>query len=151
MLIDLDRFKAVNDTHGHDRGDEVLAATATALKETVRASDFAARIGGEEFLVLLADTDSAGAVTVAESIARALAGTRVHGVERMATASFGIAGYPMHGVDVASLLRSADRALYQAKRDGRDCVRVAPVASEVSGVSGGRAWRASWVASSGSH
>jgi diguanylate cyclase (GGDEF)-like protein len=125
MLIDLDRFKNVNDTYGHDRGDEVLAAVATALRESVRSSDFAARMGGEEFLVLLPNTDPLTASVVAEGMAKALAKTSVHGLERMVTASFGVAGYPMHGVDMPNLLRSADRALYQAKRDGRDCVRVA--------------------------
>jgi diguanylate cyclase (GGDEF)-like protein len=125
MLIDLDRFKDVNDTYGHDRGDEVLAAMATTLKESVRTSDFAARLGGEEFLVLLPNTDPTTAGVVAEGIAKSLAKTSVHGMEQMVTASFGVAGYPMHGADMPNLLRSADRALYQAKRDGRDCVRVA--------------------------
>jgi diguanylate cyclase (GGDEF)-like protein len=129
MLIDLDRFKNVNDTYGHDRGDEVLAAMATTLKESVRTSDFAARMGGEEFLVLLPNTDPMTAGAVAEGVASSLAKTRVHGMERMVTASFGVAAYPMHGVDMPNLLRSADRALYQAKRDGRDCVRVATAMS----------------------
>ena len=125
MLIDLDRFKEVNDTFGHDRGDEVLAAVATTLAESVRTSDFAARMGGEEFLVLLPSTDPATAGTVAEGVARSLAATRVNGVDRRVTASVGVAGFPTHGADGPTLLRSADRALYQAKRDGRDCVRVA--------------------------
>ncbi len=129
MLIDLDRFKEVNDTFGHDRGDEVLAAVSTTLTESVRTSDFAARMGGEEFLVLLPNTDPLVAGTVAEGVARALAATRVNGVERRVTASFGVAGFPMHGADAPTLLRSADRALYQAKRDGRDCVRVATAAA----------------------
>jgi diguanylate cyclase (GGDEF)-like protein len=128
VLIDLDRFKEVNDTYGHDRGDEVLTAVARAMKESVRGSDFAARLGGEEFLVLLPNTDLMGATVVAEGIARSLAMTSVHGIEHMVTASFGVAGYPMHGVDPPALLRSADRAMYQAKRDGRDCVRMASAA-----------------------
>lgn len=125
MLIDLDLFKEINDTYGHDRGDEVLAAVASALAESVRTSDFAARMGGEEFLVLLPDTDAAGAGTVAETIAEALAGASVEGVERRVTASFGVACHPDHGADPATLLRSADRALYRAKDDGRACVRFA--------------------------
>ncbi len=125
MLIDLDRFKEVNDTFGHDRGDEVLAAVATTLTESVRTSDFAARMGGEEFLVLLPNTDPSTAGTVAEGVARSLAATKVNGVDRRVSASFGVAGFPVHGADGPTLLRSADRALYQAKRDGRDCVRVA--------------------------
>ncbi len=129
VLIDLDRFKDVNDTYGHDRGDEVLAAMARTLQESVRSSDFAARMGGEEFLVLLPGTNPMAAGAVAEGIAGSLAKTSLHGMERMVTASFGVAGYPMHGVDMASLLRRADRALYQAKRDGRDCVRIATAPS----------------------
>jgi diguanylate cyclase (GGDEF)-like protein len=125
MLIDLDHFKEVNDTYGHDRGDEVLAAVGTAVTESVRTSDFAARMGGEEFLVLLPNTNIAGATKVALSIANAIARTPVYGVDRKVTASFGVASYPEHGADPETLLRSADRALYQAKRDGRNCVRFA--------------------------
>jgi diguanylate cyclase (GGDEF)-like protein len=125
VLIDLDRFKDVNDTYGHERGDEVLAAMATTLKDGLRSSDFAARMGGEEFLLLLPNTDPATAARVADGLRGALARTTVRGIERGVTASFGIAGYPADGVDMQSLLRSADRAVYQAKRDGRNCVRVA--------------------------
>jgi diguanylate cyclase (GGDEF)-like protein len=135
VLIDLDRFKDVNDTYGHARGDEVLTVVARTLKETVRGSDFAARLGGEEFLVLLPNTDLMGAMVVAEGIARALALCSVQDVERMVTASFGVAGYPMHGTDAPTLLRSADRAMYRAKKDGRDCIRMAnaaPIHSEGS-------------------
>ncbi len=128
VLIDLDRFKEVNDTYGHALGDEVLKAVARTLKESVRGSDFAARLGGEEFLVLLPNTDLMGAMVVAEGIARALALGSVHGMERMVSASFGVAGYPMHGMDAPTLLRSADRAMYRAKREGRDCVRMANAA-----------------------
>jgi diguanylate cyclase (GGDEF)-like protein len=133
ILVDLDRFKDVNDTYGHERGDEVLAAVATALKEGLRSSDFAARMGGEEFLLLLPSTNLAGAAKVAEELRRALIRTAVPGVEREVSASFGIAAYPAHGVDTQSLLRSADRAVYQAKRDGRNCVRTA---STVGGAGG---------------
>jgi diguanylate cyclase (GGDEF)-like protein len=125
VLIDLDHFKDVNDSYGHERGDEVLAAVATTLKEGLRSSDFAARMGGEEFLVLLPNTDPTTAARVAEGLRASLAKTTVPGMQRAVTASFGIAGYPAHGVDTGTLLRSADRAVYQAKRDGRDCVRIA--------------------------
>jgi diguanylate cyclase (GGDEF)-like protein len=129
VLIDLDRFKHVNDTYGHERGDEVLAAMATTLKDGLRGSDFAARMGGEEFLLLLPNTEPRTAAKVAEGLRTLLARTAVHGVEQGVTASFGVAGYPVHGVDIQSLLRGADRAVYQAKRDGRNCVRVASSAA----------------------
>jgi diguanylate cyclase (GGDEF)-like protein len=129
VMMDLDHFKQVNDLRGHDRGDEVLAGFATTLADSLREMDFAARIGGEEFLVLLPDTDLAGATTAAEGIARAVAKTFAPGTDTPITASFGIAGYPAHGVDPATLTRSADRALYQAKQDGRNCIRLADAAA----------------------
>jgi diguanylate cyclase (GGDEF)-like protein len=130
VLLDLDHFKQVNDAHGHDRGDEVLAGVATTLADSLREMDFAARMGGEEFLVLLPDTDLAGAMTATEGIARAIAKTFLPGTDIAITASFGIAGYPEHGLDPVSLTRSADRALYQAKQDGRNCIRVASAAAD---------------------
>jgi diguanylate cyclase (GGDEF)-like protein len=128
MLIDLDHFKQVNDTYGHDCGDEVLALLATVLSESVRSSDFVARMGGEEFVVLLPATDPPAARNVAEAIAARLASTHVAKIGRAVTASFGVAGYPEHGLDGETLLRCADRALYQAKQDGRNCVRLAAAA-----------------------
>jgi diguanylate cyclase (GGDEF)-like protein len=125
VLIDLDHFKQVNDTFGHDRGDEVLAAVAGVLTESVRASDFVARFGGEEFVVLLPATDLLGASRVAENIAQMLATAHTPKLDRLVTASFGVAGFPEHGVDAETLLRCADRALYQAKQDGRNCIRLA--------------------------
>jgi diguanylate cyclase (GGDEF)-like protein len=125
LLIDLDHFKQVNDSFGHDRGDEVLAAVSGVLTESVRASDFVSRYGGEEFVVLLPATDLVGARRVAENIARTLATAHTPKLDRLVTASFGVAGFPQHGVDAETLLRCADRALYQAKQDGRNCVRLA--------------------------
>jgi diguanylate cyclase (GGDEF)-like protein len=133
VLVDLDRFKDINDTYGHERGDEVLAAVATALKDGLRTSDFAARMGGEEFLLLLPNTDLVGAAKVAEDLRGSLNRIAVSGVDRDVSASFGIAAYPTHGLDTQSLLRSADRAVYQAKRDGRNCVRTASKVSNVGG------------------
>ncbi|HST56200.1 MAG TPA: diguanylate cyclase [Solirubrobacteraceae bacterium] len=125
VLLDLDHFKRVNDTFGHDRGDEVLAAVAGVLTESVRASDFVARFGGEEFVVLLPATDLQGALRAAENIAQKLATAHTPKLDRLVTASFGVAGFPEHGVDAETLVRYADHALYQAKQDGRNCVRVA--------------------------
>jgi diguanylate cyclase (GGDEF)-like protein len=120
ILLDLDHFKQVNDTYGHDRGDEVLAAFAARLRELVRESDFAGRSGGEEFVLFLPGTDRTGALRLAEKLRMSLRGMTVPGVERSVTASFGIACFPDDAVDAPALMRSADRALYAAKRGGRD-------------------------------
>jgi diguanylate cyclase (GGDEF)-like protein len=120
ILLDLDHFKQINDTYGHDKGDEVLAAFATRLREVLRASDFAGRSGGEEFVLLLPDTDRTGAVRLAEKVREVMRGLSVAGLERDITASFGVACFPDDAVDAASLLRRADRALYAAKRNGRN-------------------------------
>jgi diguanylate cyclase (GGDEF)-like protein len=120
VLLDLDHFKQINDCYGHDRGDEVLAAFSTRLKEVMRESDFAGRSGGEEFVLFLPDTDRTGAVRLAERIRMSMRSLKIPGVERDITASFGIACFPDDSVDGSSLMRSADRALYAAKRNGRD-------------------------------
>jgi diguanylate cyclase (GGDEF)-like protein len=120
VLLDLDHFKLVNDTYGHDRGDEVLAAFGTRLREVLRAGDFAGRNGGEEFVVFLPDTDRTGAIRFAEQLRTRMRGLSVPGVEQAITASFGIAAFPDDAVDAPMLMKSADRALYAAKRRGRD-------------------------------
>jgi diguanylate cyclase (GGDEF)-like protein len=124
ILLDLDHFKQVNDVYGHERGDEVLAAVGSVLQASVRESDFAARSGGEEFLVLLAATSCAGAKTAAEKIRRAVAGVELPHLQRPVTASLGVAVVPDHAADGATLLRLADRALYEAKAKGRNRVVV---------------------------
>lgn len=125
LLLDLDHFKDVNDSYGHDRGDEVLAIASRLITESLRVSDFAARMGGEEFVALLPNTDLTGAATVAEKMRHAFAQLAVTGINRPITASMGVATFPDHGDHFETLLRSADRALYQAKHDGRNCVRAA--------------------------
>jgi diguanylate cyclase (GGDEF)-like protein len=82
LAVDLDHFKQVNDRHGHDKGDEVLAAVGALLDESLRASDFASRAGGEEFCVLLPSTDLAGALEIAEKLRAAIARVEVPGVDR---------------------------------------------------------------------
>lgn len=122
VLMDVDHFKRVNDTHGHLAGDEVLRQVAEALRSAVRETDFVARYGGEEFGVLLPKTPLAGALTVAERISRLVRGLRVgrDGVIRV-TASFGIAGLPGRGLTSPDqLLKAADDALYRSKREGRN-------------------------------
>jgi diguanylate cyclase (GGDEF)-like protein len=123
VVIDLDHFKSVNDTHGHEMGDRVLAAFGALLTAEQRASDFAARSGGEEFVVLLPGTDALGAMSVAEKLRLATQRLDVGGVS--VTGSFGVASFPDHGPDAARLLRLADRALYAAKHNGRDRVELA--------------------------
>jgi diguanylate cyclase (GGDEF)-like protein len=126
LLLDLDHFKTINDLCGHDRGDEVLAAVGVALGKVLRESDFAGRYGGEEFLLLLPATDRQGALDVAEKIRATVAAIRVPDVKRI-TASVGVAVLPSDAVDAVTLFRSADRALYRAKSNGRDRVEtVAP-------------------------
>jgi diguanylate cyclase (GGDEF)-like protein len=120
VLLDLDHFKQINDVYGHDRGDEVLAAVGAVLATSMRASDFAGRYGGEEFLLLLAETGVEGAATTAEKIRLSIAGIKVVGIDRGISASLGIAVMPDHAVDADALLRQADRALYVAKAAGRN-------------------------------
>jgi diguanylate cyclase (GGDEF)-like protein len=126
LLLDLDHFKQINDSHGHAAGDEVLAALGATLKATLRASDFVGRYGGEEFVILLPDTGYAEAQTTAEKIRAAVAAITVSGVTRPITASIGFAIFPDNAHDSVTLLRNADRALYSAKSNGRNRVESAP-------------------------
>ncbi|WP_432495536.1 histidine kinase N-terminal 7TM domain-containing diguanylate cyclase [Kineococcus auxinigenes] len=124
LVVDADRFKAVNDTHGHGTGDEVLVAVARTLAGGVRLQDTAARTGGEEFVVLLPGADAAATRQRAEQLRAACARIDVAapGGRVRPTVSVGTAVHPGDGVDAASLLAAADRALYAAKAAGRDRV-----------------------------
>jgi diguanylate cyclase (GGDEF)-like protein len=124
LLLDLDHFKRINDVYGHDRGDEVLAATGVALRTVLRESDFVGRYGGEEFLLLLPATDKQSALDVAEKLRAAITAIRATEVDQI-TASIGIAVLPDDGGDAVTLFRSADRALYRAKSNGRNRVETA--------------------------
>jgi diguanylate cyclase (GGDEF)-like protein len=124
VLLDLDHFKQINDTFGHARGDEVLAAVGVVLQTTVRDSDFVGRYGGEEFIMLLPDTPREGAAQMAERVRVAIAEIGVLGDERQVTASFGVAAFPDDAPDVTRLVRNADRALYRAKANGRNRVEL---------------------------
>lgn len=130
MLVDLDHFKAINDRHGHPVGDAVLAGLGVLLREVVRASDVAARLGGEEFAVVLPDTSLVEASTLAERVRHAVhkSAWPVSGV----TASFGVAQLDAEANDPGTVLKRADRALYDAKAAGRDRVMSHPAAPWVA-------------------
>jgi diguanylate cyclase (GGDEF)-like protein len=124
IVFDLDHFKQVNDLHGHDRGDKALAAIGQIVSATLRTSDFAARYGGDQFLLLLPDTGRPGAVDVAEKLRRCIERAEITDIGRL-TASFGIAALPDDGGEPERLLHKAARALYAAKANGRNRVQVA--------------------------
>ncbi|MBN2405974.1 MAG: GGDEF domain-containing protein [Coriobacteriia bacterium] len=127
LMLDVDDFKAVNDTYGHLVGDGVLADLGNVIKSTVREVDIVARYGGEEFSVLLPETDASGAFIVAEKVREAVSMHRFLDAEGErtihVTMSLGVANLPLHAEDKESLLRQADDALYQSKTTGKDRVR----------------------------
>jgi diguanylate cyclase (GGDEF)-like protein len=127
ILMDLDHFKNVNDSYGHDAGDAVLKHVGDLLRERVRASDIAVRYGGEEFAILLPDTDTEVAVARAEGLRLALRAQPIDcGKQSIGiTASFGVAEYEYATSTGHGLMQSADAALYAAKADGRNAVRTA--------------------------
>ena len=122
MFLDLDRFKEINDTLGHEAGDRVLKAAGARLQASLREGDSIARLGGDEFTVMLEDVESAERVRgVAQKLLRAFAEPmKVSGQDLFVTPSIGIALYPADGADVDSLLKHADTAMYHAKSEGRD-------------------------------
>jgi diguanylate cyclase (GGDEF)-like protein len=124
IALDVDHFKSINDRYGHEAGDAVLAAVGDCLLSTLRTTDFAARSGGEEFVLLLPDTALDGGVALAEKIRHGMRQIRVPGLEISVTASFGVATIPDDAGEGEGLLRSADRALYVAKANGRDRIEV---------------------------
>ena len=129
ILLDADSFKGFNDRYGHQRGDEALKLIARAIEAVIgRSGDTGYRVGGEEFAVILPDTDKEGARIVASRIQQAVVGWKLphassnHGV---LTVSCGLAQIPEAvAMEPAGLFRAADAALYEAKRSGRNCVRV---------------------------
>ncbi len=132
VMFDLDHFKRINDTHGHGKGDQVLAAIGDAAGSSVRTSDFVGRYGGEEFVLLLPDTNREGAIELAEKLRETISALKIAGLEQPVTASFGVAVYPDEAGDAEELMRVADRALYRAKAHGRNRVEVAVVDGAVA-------------------
>ena len=121
IFLDIDYFKRVNDTHGHDAGDAALRILANALREEVRGVDTAARYGGEEFAIILPQAGPDGALAVAERLRSRIERTEVPGVGCI-TASLSVATYPLHASSRDLLVTTADRALYHAKNTGRNRV-----------------------------
>ena len=125
IMLDIDHFKEVNDTHGHAVGDEVLKVFADRLKDKVRSFDLVARLGGEEFVVILPDVSPERAYMVAERLRKSIGETSipcgVEGGELKVTTSVGGSIINNGGHDIASVLDRADKALYEAKNAGRDC------------------------------
>jgi diguanylate cyclase (GGDEF)-like protein len=138
MLLDLDHFKALNDRHGHESGDRALALVGRIISTSIRTSDFAGRFGGEEFLILLPETDHDGATLVAEKLRSEIEHAELAGIGPI-TASIGVAVLPTDAGDSGELLRKADRALYAAKEGGRNRVHAfrqpaaEPAAAALSG------------------
>jgi diguanylate cyclase (GGDEF)-like protein len=124
VMIDLDSFKAINDTHGHPVGDAVLVETAQRLVAHTREVDTVARFGGEEFILLLPQTDAAGAVRAAEKVREELAAKPVDtdAGALAVTLSAGVACHPADGASIEALVRAADEALYTAKAAGKNRV-----------------------------
>lgn len=122
IMVDLDLFKSVNDRHGHEAGDSVLTEVGAVLNQSVRGRDVAARVGGEEFLVILHDTDSAGVLVAAERLRAQIAAVAVPGVRIPVTASVGATVLEPQDADPAAILRRADAALYDAKNNGKNRV-----------------------------
>ncbi len=132
LIVDIDHFKRVNDQFGHLTGDAVLVCVADALRAATRPRDLVGRFGGEEFVIMLCETDLDNAARAADRIRRQVAGMRcrVNGqsagvVHVSVTVSVGVATATGADVDLPALLETADAALYRAKADGRNCVRLA--------------------------
>ncbi len=128
LMADVDHFKEINDTYGHPQGDRVLTALAAELRSHLRSYDIAARFGGEEFAMVLPDTGPAEAAEIAERLRRAAGEMTFSGAPALSmTVSLGISAAPLQGIDtVEDLIREADRALYRAKREGRNRVCTFP-------------------------
>ena len=126
---DIDRFKDVNDTHGHDRGDAVLQSVAYEMRKSLRSFELLYRLGGEEFLIVLPGVDLMGGVVVAERLRKTIEACRPGGLDL--TISFGVSAAAGADVEYDRLFKAADEALYEAKAAGRNCV-VPPPATPVA-------------------
>ncbi len=128
IMVDLDHFKEINDTYGHAVGDHVLAIFAQVVLKCIRKTDIIARYGGDEFIVVLPNTDTDTAKSVAERIREDVSKTHIPPLDGVVISSIncsvGISTYPEHCDSKNSLIRTSDLALYMAKRSGRNCIKV---------------------------
>ena len=126
LMIDSDNLKVVNDSFGHEAGNRLLKLIVTCVQQGLRETDVFARYGGDEFVVVLAQTPTDGAFQVAERIRKAIANMPLdtHGKDVAITVSIGVASFPAHGAELAVIMNRADQALYRSKNRGRNCVSV---------------------------
>ncbi len=122
VMLDVDELKAMNDLHGHHVGDIALTAVAETLREGVRRIDVPARYGGDEFVALLPETDPPGGLVLAEKIRRGVAERVIPDIGRPLSVSVGIVAFPIDGETADALMKSADRAMYESKRGGKNRV-----------------------------
>jgi diguanylate cyclase (GGDEF)-like protein len=136
LFLDLDHFKDVNDTLGHDVGDQLLVEVAHSLRATLREQDTICRMGGDEFILLLLDTGMQGAQIIARKVLTQVTNPYSIGEHQVTvTASIGIAIFPMNGDDLTTLSKRADIAMYQAKSAGRNRYQVFSNSVNGSGMS----------------
>jgi two-component system cell cycle response regulator len=128
VIVDVDHLKRINDTHGHSAGDVVIRHVASAMAQMSRDNDTAARLGGEEFALLLAGADVEKAIAAAERLRQTVVAEALEGIGRV-TISLGVASCPSHARSERDLYAASDAALYTAKREGRDRVSIAPLIS----------------------
>jgi diguanylate cyclase (GGDEF)-like protein len=129
LLFDIDHFKNVNDTYGHEAGDEAIQYLTKTVQAETRGIDMAARIGGEEFAVILPETEFESGIEVAERLCKAIRETKIPTAGSI-TASFGVAEFPLCATTGRELVAIADTAMYEAKRQGRNRVERAPCQAE---------------------
>jgi diguanylate cyclase (GGDEF)-like protein len=121
VMADLDHFKNINDTYGHDAGDRVLKTIGKFLQQNIRDVDMVARYGGEEFVIMIPEAANDAAHILSERLRKQMSELRIEDLPPI-TISLGIATYPFDGSDLADLIKKADAAMYAAKRDGRNRV-----------------------------
>jgi diguanylate cyclase (GGDEF)-like protein len=127
VMVDIDHFKRLNDEFGHLLGDEVLRQVSSIFSQQLRKNDVVCRYGGEEFAILLPQTNFQQAQAVAEKLRKVVEGWQFPGVPRPVTISSGVASCPAHGATRDDVVKAADAALYTAKQSGRNCVVIAPL------------------------
>jgi len=133
IMADIDHFKRLNDEFGHLLGDEVLRQVSSLLQRQVRKTDVVCRYGGEEFAILLTQTNAEQAMLIAEKLRAQVESWYFPGVPRTITISAGVASYPQHGKSRDEVIRAADNGLYAAKQTGRNRVCLGTAARAASG------------------